>query len=173
MLETVFQGPAGWGLALLSVVTAQRLIELRIAKHNTERLLAKGAREIGADHYPLMVGFHATWLVLMWIFGWNQGLVALWVVVYALLQVFRIWILASLGSRWTTRIIILDEPLVARGPYKFIKHPNYWLVVAEIATVPLALGLTGLAVLVSIAHAGVLFIRIRAENVGLKEIAHL
>ncbi len=173
MLESVFQGPAGWGFVLLSVVTAQRLVELRIAKHNTQRLLDRGAREIGADHYPLMVGFHATWLILMWIFGWNQGLVAFWVGVYILLQAFRIWILASLGPRWTTRIIIIDEPLVARGPYKFIRHPNYWLVVAEIATVPLALGLTWLAVAVSVLHAGVLFIRIRAENAGLKQIAHL
>ncbi len=163
----------GWGAALLGVVTAQRLIELRIAKHNTERLLAKGAREIGADHYPLMVGFHASWLILMWVLGWNRDLVPVFVGVYILLQAFRIWILTSLGPRWTTRIIIIDEPLVARGPYKFIRHPNYWLVVAEIAAVPLALGLPWVALIVSILHAGVLYIRIRTENRGLSEIAHL
>ncbi len=173
MFDTLLQGPVGWGTALLTVVTLQRLVELRLAKHNTDRLLARGAREIGADHYPLMVGFHATWLALMWLFGWNQALVAPWLVVYVLLQAFRVWILMSLGPRWTTRIIIIDEPLVRRGPYKFISHPNYVLVIAEIAAVPLALGQVWLALAVSIVHAGVLTIRIRAENRGLAEIAHL
>ncbi len=161
------------GFFLLAFVTAQRLIELRIAKANTDALLARGAREVGADHYPLMVGFHATWLIALWLLGWNNPLVLPWLVAYALLQVFRVWILMSLGKRWTTRIIIIDEPLVRRGPYKFLSHPNYVLVVAEIAVVPLALGLIWPAVIFSILHIGVLWIRIRAENAALAPLQSL
>ncbi len=170
MVDGFSLSAVGGGAALLGVVTFQRLVELRIAKQNTDKLLARGAKEFGAGHYPLMVGFHASWLVAMWVFGWNAALVWPFVAAYALLQVFRVWILASLGPRWTTRIIILNEPLVARGPYKFIKHPNYWLVIAEIAVVPLALGEPLLALVVSLLHAPVLWIRIKAENAALAEI---
>ncbi len=155
---------------LLGFLTLQRLVELVIAQRNTNRLLARGAYERGAEHYPLMVSFHAFWLAVMWWLGWNGVLDPLWTGVFAALQVFRIWILVSLGDRWTTRIIILNEPLVRRGPYRFMKHPNYVLVVGEIAVVPLALGAPWIALAFSLAHAVVLAIRIRAENRALAEI---
>ena len=87
--------------------------------------------------------------------------------IYALLQVFRLWILLSLGRRWTTRIIVTDTPLVTRGPYRWLEHPNYVLVVCEIAVAPLVLGLLWIALVFSVLNAGMLFIRIRAENDAL------
>lgn len=83
---------------------------------------------------------------------------------------FRVWILASLGTRWTTRIIVLNEPLVARGPYKFLPHPNYMLVVAEIFVAPMVLGLWGVALIFTVLNAIVLTIRIRAENKALRPL---
>ena len=160
----------GTGILLLLFLTAQRLIELRIAKRNTARLLARGATEHGADHYPLMVGFHGLWLAVMWFVGWTATLDLFWTGVFVVLQGVRLWILLSLGDRWTTRIIVLDEPLVRRGPYRFMKHPNYALVVGEIAVVPLALGAPLLALVFSVLHFGVLFIRILAENRALENI---
>lgn len=84
--------------------------------------------------------------------------------IFALLQLLRVWILATLGPRWTTRIIVLDEPLVRRGPFRFLRHPNHTLVVAEIAVAPMVLGLVWVAVAFSILNALVLTIRLRAEN---------
>ncbi|MEQ9124547.1 MAG: isoprenylcysteine carboxylmethyltransferase family protein [Alphaproteobacteria bacterium] len=157
------------GAWLLLYVTCQRLAELALARRNTRRLLARGGVERGAGHYPLMVAFHALWLAAMWIAGWNAELATAWVAPFAVVQILRLWMLASLGERWTTRIIIVDEPPVRRGPYRFMKHPNYAIVVGEIALVPLCLGAPWLALGVSIAHLGVLAIRIRAENAALAE----
>ena len=83
------------------------------------------------------------------------------------LQGLRVWVLASLGPRWTTRIIVLDEPLVRRGPFRVLRHPNYTLVVLEIAVAPMVLGLTWVALVFSALNAAVLTIRIRAENAAL------
>ena len=87
--------------------------------------------------------------------------------IFVLLQLFRLWILGTLGPRWTTRIIVLDEPLVRRGPFRVLRHPNYTLVVLEIAVAPMVLGLTGVALVFSALNAAVLTIRIRAENAAL------
>ncbi len=153
---------------LLAFVTAQRLGELVLARRNTRRLLARGAYEVGAGHYPLIVALHAAWLAGLWWLGWDERVDSLWLAAYALLQVFRGWILASLGERWTTRIIVLPgEPLVRRGPYRFIPHPNYLLVAAEIAVLPLVLGLGWWALLFSVLNALVLWVRIRAEGRAL------
>jgi methyltransferase len=158
---------------LLGFVTAQRLVELVIARSNTRALLARGAIEHGAGHYPVIVAFHAVWLAGLWIVVLQDGASGrvLWwpaVLAFALLQVGRIWILATLGRRWTTRILVMPgETLVARGPYRWLSHPNYAVVAGEIAAVPLALGLPGYAVLASVLHAAVLWIRVGTENRAL------
>lgn len=87
------------------------------------------------------------------LFGWGQPVNPLWLAIFALLQLLRVWILATLGPRWTTRIIVLDEPLVRRGPFRFLRHPNHTLVVAEITVAPQVLGLVWVAVLFSILNA--------------------
>ena len=154
---------------LLALVTTQRLGELVLARRNTRRLLARGAYEVGARHYPLIVALHAAWLIGLWGLAWDEAVRPLWLGVYLLLQAFRAWVLLSLAGRWTTRIIVLpDEPLVRRGPYRVIPHPNYLLVAAEIAVLPLVFGFWVYALVFTALNAAVLTIRIRAENAALR-----
>jgi len=149
---------------ILLLVTAQRLGELVLARRNTSRLLAKGAIEIGPGHYPLVVALHAAWLISLWIWGRDQDVNVLALIGFAAMQGLRLWVLATLGERWTTRIIVLPgAPLVAAGPYKYISHPNYAVVAGEIALLPLALHLPWLALIFTLLNAAVLFIRIRVE----------
>ncbi|MGR3625660.1 MAG: isoprenylcysteine carboxyl methyltransferase family protein [Limimaricola sp.] len=156
------------GAALfLGFVLLQRLTELWIARRNTARLMASGAVEHGAAHYPYMVALHASWIAALVWFGHDAALRPGWLAVFAALQLLRIWILATLGRRWTTRIIVTGEPLVACGPFRLIPHPNYALVVAEIAVAPLVLGLVRVALLFSLLNAAMLWVRIRAENRAL------
>lgn len=156
------------GAALfIAFLVLQRLGELVIARRNTARLLARGAREHGAAHYPLIVMLHAGWLLAIAVFGWDNPVSPSWLVLFIALQGARVWVLASLGPRWTTRIIVLDEPLVARGPYRVMSHPNYAVVVAEILVAPMVLGLWQVAVLFTLLNLAVLAVRIRAENRAL------
>jgi methyltransferase len=156
------------GVAILSFVTLQRLVELPIAQTNMRRLIAKGGHEVGANHYPYIVVLHACWLVALW---WmapgrpiNFALLGLFVVVEA----GRIWVLWTLGRRWTTRIIVVPgEQLVARGPFRFVDHPNYLVVIGEIAVLPLVFGLWQVAAVFSVLNAIILAVRIRAENHAL------
>ena len=153
---------------ILLLVTAQRLGELILARHNTARLLAKGATEIGRGHYPLVVALHAAWLTALWIWGRDQDVNVLALIGFAAMQGLRLWVLATLGERWTTRIIVLPgAPLVTAGPYRYVSHPNYAVVVGEIALLPLALHLPWLALVFTLLNAAVLFIRIRVEGRAL------
>jgi methyltransferase len=153
---------------VLTLVTLQRLGELVLARRNTRRLLARGAYEVGAAHYPVIVALHAIWLGSLWLLAWNAPVDRSWLGVYLVLQALRLWVLASLGARWTTRIVVLpDAPLVRRGPYRFVSHPNYVVVAAEIAVLPLVFGLVWHAVLFTLLNAVVLFIRIRSEGAAL------
>jgi methyltransferase len=157
-------------ILILGLVTAQRLGELVVAQRNTRRLLAAGGFERGAEHYPIMVGLHAAWLAGLWLLAWDRPANLAWVAVYVALEVLRIWVLASIGSRWTTRIIVVPgESLVRKGPYRFIPHPNYAVVVGEIAVLPLVFGLTTYAVIFSLLNASLLWLRIRTENTALGE----
>lgn len=156
---------------LLALVTAQRVGELALASHNTRRLKARGAYEVAPGHYPLIVLLHAAWLAGLWWLAWNAPM-NLWLAgLFLGLEALRVWVLASLGERWTTRIIILPgAPLVRRGPYRFFPHPNYAVVCAEIALLPLVFGLWWYALLFTALNAGVLFIRISAENAALSSL---
>jgi methyltransferase len=156
--------------ALLVLVTAQRLGELALASWNTRRLKARGAREVGAEHYPLVVAVHAAWLAGLWALGRRRRVQRSWLSVFLGLQALRGWVIASLGERWTTRIIVLpDQPLLRRGPYRFLRHPNYAVVAGEMAALPLAVGLPLLALVASAANAAVLSIRIAAEEGALAQ----
>ena len=162
------------GTALfLGFIILQRLSELVIAKRNTARLLARGAYEVGASHYPVMVLMHSAWIVCLVVFGYDQPVSPVWLLAFAVLQILRVWILGSLGSRWTTRIIILEEPLVARGPFKYLSHPNYTLVVAEIIVAPMVLGLVWVAVLFTVLNAAMLWVRIGVEHKALAPLRNL
>ena len=127
---------------------------------------------MGAGHYPIMVSLHAVWLIGLWIMAWHRQVAPLWLSLFLLLQLLRIWVIATLGDRWTTRIIVLPgAPLVRRGPYRFLSHPNYVVVASEIAVLPIAFGLPGYAVFFSALNAAMLWVRIRAENRALAGLA--
>jgi methyltransferase len=158
-------------IAILAFVTLERLAELWIANRNTKRLLAKGAREHGAGHYPLLVIVHAAWLIVLWILAPGNGIDMFWLAMFVLLQLARFWVIATLGPRWTTRIIVLhDAELVRRGPYRFLAHPNYWVVIGEIAVLPLVFALPWISVGFTVLTAGVLWVRVREENKALSEV---
>ncbi len=159
-------------LALLGFLTIQRAIELVIATRHTRSLLARGAYEVGASHYPVMVAMHATWLASLWIFGLGRPLSLPFLAFFVVLQLGRVWVLATLGERWTTRIIVLPgaAPIVT-GPFRFVRHPNYLVVAFEIPCVPLALGLTWVALVFGIANLAMLAWRIRCENGAYARLA--
>lgn len=153
---------------ILALVILQRLSELVIARRNTARLLEQGAVEAAPEHYPLIVGLHAAWLIGLWFLAYDRAPDMIWLVVFIILQGLRVWVLMTLGPRWTTRIIVLkDAPLVAEGPFRFVSHPNYCVVVAELMVLPLVFGLFWYGAVFSILNAIVLTIRIRAENRAL------
>ena len=155
-------------VAILALVTLQRLGELWLSNRNTRRLLARGGHEVGARHYPLMVAVHLLWLAALWWLAPARPIDGFWLAVFVLLQLARIWVLATLGSRWTTRIIILPgAPLVRAGPYRWVDHPNYMIVIGEIAALPLTFGLWAVAMIFTLLNAAVLTIRIREENRAL------
>jgi methyltransferase len=157
-----------FNVVILALVTLQRLSELWLSNRNTRRLLAMGAVEHSPGHYPLIVAVHALWLAALWWLAPMRPIDGFWLAMFVLLELARIWVLASLGWRWTTRIIVLpNEPLVRRGPYRFLGHPNYGVVVGEIAVLPLVFGLWQVALIFTLLNAGALAIRIRAENAAL------
>jgi methyltransferase len=154
---------------VLFLVTLQRLSELVIARRNTAALMAKGAVESGAEHYPVMVLLHASWLAGLWWFGWAQHIVWPFLVLYLTLQAGRIWVLATLGKRWTTRILsVPGEQLVARGPYRFVRHPNYLVVALEMPILPLAFGLPWYALLFGVLNLAMLAWRISIEDKAIR-----
>ena len=158
-------------IAILGFVTAQRLVELPIAKANTRRLIAAGGHEVAPGHYPFIVALHAAWLISLWWFALGRSIDLNLLILFGFVELARIWVLRSLGNRWTTRIIIVPgEQLVARGPYRFISHPNYAVVVAEIALLPLVFGLWQIAITFSLLNLVILSIRIRAENDALESL---
>jgi len=154
---------------VLVLVALARVAELLHARRNTRRLLAEGAVEIGRSHYPLIVGLHLAWFAALLVVipaetppRWP------WLILFVLLQVARLWVLATLGRYWTTRIIHLPTaPLVQRGPYRFLRHPNYLIVELEIVILPLAFGAWLLALIFGIANAAILAWRIRIEETAL------
>ncbi len=160
------------GIAILGFVTLQRLSELPIARANTRRLLARGGIEVAPGHYPAIVALHATWLAALWLQALGRPVHLPFLALFVLLQAGRVWTLRTLGPRWTTRIIVVPgERLVARGPYKYVSHPNYLVVIGEIAVLPLVFGLWPTALLFTALNAIMLTVRIRVENRALAEAA--
>ena len=158
-------------LAILGFVTLQRLAELALSQHNMKKLLARGAYEVAPEHYPFLVLLHASWLAVLWVFGPGPPVHLIPLVFFVLLQLARVWVIATLGERWTTRIIVLPgAPLVTSGPYRWVNHPNYLIVIGEIAILPLVFGLPMVAIVFSLLNAAMLYVRIRAENHALETL---
>ena len=155
-------------ILILALVTLQRVGELWLSNRNSARLLARGAREHAPAHYPLIVALHAAWLATLWLLALPRPIDGFWLAMFVLIELARIWVLASLGPRWTTRIIVLpNAPLVRHGPYRWVNHPNYLVVIAEIAALPLVFGLWQVALMFSLLNAAMLTVRIRQENRAL------
>jgi methyltransferase len=156
--------------AVIALVIAERLIELVVARRNTAYLLSIGAVEKGRKHYPLIVLMHAAWLISLLVLIPADETPNWWLLgVFFALQPVRYWVLTTLGRRWTTRIIVLpDSPPVTTGPFRWIRHPNYLVVVCEILLLPLAFGAWQLALGFSVLNAAILSHRIRVENIALQ-----
>jgi len=156
------------GMVLPVFVTLQRFAEFIWDRRNTARLIEAGAVEHGKSHYVFFAGTHAAWLAGLWILGYARAVEPIWLVPFALLTAGRYWVMATLGRRWTTRIIVLaGAPLIKTGPYRFVRHPNYLVVIGEMVVVPLALGLPAYALVFFVIYACAATVRIRAENDAL------
>lgn len=161
----------GW--AVILVVGVQRMAELAVARRNARWARQQGGYEVGRRHYPLIVSVH-----LLWFSGMAGEILlgatppAWWpapAALFLLAQFLRYWCICSLGRHWNTRIWVIPgrEPVI-RGPYRYIRHPNYLAVIAEILTLPLALGAFWTAATVSFLNLLVLFgVRIPAEERAL------
>ena len=161
----------GWPQIIVLAVAAQRVAELQYAKRNAARLLAAGGVEVGAGHYPLFFLIQGGWLVALLVLTPVDAAVS-WplLALFIVLQAGRVWVIATLGRFWTTRIITLAEaPLITGGPYRWVRHPNYLVVAAEILVLPLIFGQVWIAIAAGAATALLLRHRIAVEDRALAE----
>jgi methyltransferase len=158
--------PLRWVVAIVALL---RVAELLYADRNTRRLRALGAVEIAPQQYPWFIVLHASWLASLLLFiPANTPPNLYMLAIFALAQVARVWVIATLGDFWTTRVITLPgAPLVRRGPYRFVRHPNYVIVSVELAVLPLAFGAWIIALIFTCANAALLAWRISAEDAAL------
>ncbi len=170
-------GVAVFLVLAVALVVLQRLLELALARHNERRARAKGAVERGRGHYPFIVGLHSLWLVSTLAEGLLRGpeLPVYWPVAFALfllVQPLRYWAIFSLGESWNTKILVVPGTKPVRsGPYRYLDHPNYVVVVVEILTFPLIFGAWLTALVFTVLNAAVLRVRIKEENRALRELA--
>ena len=162
-----------FSLLVLGVV-AERLLELSVSRRHERKLRQRGAIEVGARHYPIMVSLHSLWLVAALAEVWwldrtfDIGLGVLMLLTVAATQGMRYWVIATLGDRWTTRVWVLPgEPLVASGPFRWVRHPNYIAVALEIVALPLVHGAWITALFFGLANLALLWVRIRVEEAAL------
>lgn len=166
-----------WYAVLLGLVVLERLAELVLSQRHAAWALARGGVEYGRGHYPPMVLLHTGLLVgafaeaaladrefLPWL-GWPM------LVVVVLAQALRWWCIATLGRQWNTRVIVVPGlPLVTRGPYRLLRHPNYVAVVAEGVALPLVHTSWVTAVVFTVLNAWLLTVRIRTEGAALATV---
>ncbi len=159
-----------FALIIIALAVVQRVLETIYAARNARALIARGGVEIGRKHYPLIVALHACWLaVLILALPTELPIHFIPLILFLVLQGLRIWVIATLGPYWTTRIITIPgAPLIRHGPYRFFRHPNYLIVTGEIAALPLVFGEVWVAMIFSVLNAGVLSWRIRVENQALE-----
>jgi methyltransferase len=160
----------------IATIVIQRLLELGVAKRNLEFALSQGGKEHAPEHYKFIVLLHVSWIVFMLLEGILRGLSLsnlwwLWLGIFVLTQFGRYWAITSLGKYWNTRIIIIPGGnLVAKGPYKYFKHPNYIVVALELFVAPMIFGCWVTAVISSLMNAALLLgVRIPAEEQALEE----
>lgn len=151
------------------LVALERLAEVAWSARNTKALLARGGHEVGRAHYPLFFALHAGWLLAILLAAPAGGVVnGLALAIFIAVQPLRLWVLMTLGPRWTTRILVLPgAPLVRAGPYKYVRHPNYMVVICEIATLPIVFGEWWVSFIFTVLNAILLAWRIKMEEGAL------
>jgi len=151
---------------VVGAVALERIVELAVSRRNERRLRARGGREHGAGHYPVMVLLHV--LLLVGCLVERGPLLPVMLVIAVLAQALRWWAIGSLGEHWCTRVIVVpDAPRVVRGPYRFFPHPNYVAVVIEGLALPLVHSAWITAIAFTVANACLLAVRIRTEDRAL------
>jgi methyltransferase len=164
-------------VSAVALVALQRVLELALSRRNERMLRARGAVERGEGHYPPLIAMHALWLLSTLVEGLlrGPGIPGWWPVpltIFLLAQLLRYWAILSLGEYWNTRVLVVPGArLVARGPYRYLRHPNYVAVAVEIATFPLIFGAWVTALVFSALNAALLYVRINTENRALAELA--
>lgn len=161
--------------ALIAVVAVQRVSELRLAKRNEAWARQQGAQEQGAGHYPAFFLLHGAWLLLWPLEAWRGGPTLsaywwLWLLLFAAAEGLRYWAITTLGPRWNTRILVIPGLApICRGPYRWLRHPNYVAVVIELAALPLVFGAWRTALGIGLANLVILLgVRIPAEMRALQ-----
>ncbi|MGQ9804531.1 MAG: isoprenylcysteine carboxyl methyltransferase family protein [Chlorobiales bacterium] len=165
---------------MILILATQRITELFISKRNEVWLKSQGGYEVGAEHYKYMVLLHLTWFSAMIAEHYVRktsfsSLWQVWLAIAIAAQLGRYSVITTLGKSWNTRIIVVPSaPLVKKGLYRFIRHPNYWIVGAEIAVIPLLFDLYITSLIYTILNAIMLVVRIRVEESALanKDNAH-
>ena len=156
---------------ILLFVALQRGFELIYSSRNTARIRQRGGIEFGRGHYPVMVLLHAAWLLAVAIGVTRDPVVrAVPLAIFAALQILRVWVIAALGPFWTTRVLSAPgDPLVRGGPYRYVRHPNYLIVMAEIGALPLVFGQVANAIIFSVLNLAMIAWRVRIENSALAQ----
>ncbi len=171
--EPISLAPFAWLVLYLFVLAAQRVSELVLSARNVRGLVARGGREYGQAHFPYVVALHALYPVALvgevLLGGARPGALApAWMGLWLAAQALRYSAIWALGERWTVRILALPgSPLVRRGPYRWIAHPNYLAVAIEFVSAPLLFGAWRTALVFSLASLAVMSVRIRCENRAL------
>jgi methyltransferase len=161
-------------ILFISFIVLLRISELILSKRNEKWLLQNGAVEYGSKHYPFIVMLHVAFFISLIIEYYIRHIVSyslFFLIFYFFLLLFKAWVILSLGKFWNTKIYrIKDYPLINKGPYKYFKHPNYFVVIIEIAVIPLAFHLYYTAIIFTILNAIMLSVRIKEENKALQNI---
>jgi len=163
-------------ICVVSFVIIQRIVELFVARTNEKWIRSQGGYEVGAKHYPFMVAMHVGFFISLIIefLVFDRSLPAFWIllfVIFVMLQMMRIWVISSLGRYWNTKILVLPGAhVVKKGPFHFIRHPNYVVVTLEIIVIPLMLGAYFTALLFTILNFIILSVRIPVEEAALREV---
>lgn len=159
-------------ILFVSFVILLRIAELYVARRNEKWMLQNGAVEYGKKHYPFIIALHSLFfvsLIIEYSMQQTPSFSLIFLLIYLLLIAFKVWIIASLGKFWNTKIFrIQNYPLINKGPYKYIKHPNYIIVIAEIALIPLIFQLYYTALIFTLLNAIMLSVRIKEENLALR-----
>ncbi|MDB5288638.1 MAG: isoprenylcysteine carboxyl methyltransferase [Mucilaginibacter sp.] len=152
----------------ISFLIIQRLAELYVSSKNEKWLLRNGAIEYGKEHYPYIVLLHTLFIISLiaeYIWRADAGANYFFIVLFFVLIIIKVVVISTLGHYWNTKIYkVPGTRPIATGIYKYIKHPNYIIVICEIAIIPLTFHLYYTAVIFTILNAIMLTVRIKKEN---------